>query len=176
MAWGEEGINEQSRGPRPFAGLRRRLFQGRGGRAEGERSRGEGGSTAGDVSGEEDGEGEERRVSREGERGRYRGRLACLAQVEVGVVVPPPFSLLPVLLLRRGASVLLATLMSGLVNRFLDLLLEDYARWMKGTGRGEGSLLGYSPDRFVERRVELEAEEGEEEEEGEELEEPEYMI
>lgn len=97
-------------------------------------------------------------------------KLSCRARVEVGVVVPPPFSLLPGLVLRQGASLILNTLVSTLVNRFLELLIEDFHRWARDDEASRlaasatgGGLLGYDPEMLLERSVET-VEEGEEDE------------
>ena len=84
-------------------------------------------------------------------------KLTCTAKIDVGVVVPPPFSLLPGLVLRRGASIVLSTLVASLINRFLDLLIEDFYKWEQGEGRTEGSLLGYQPERYADRVIETDA-------------------
>lgn len=126
-------------------------------------------------------------------------RLRCSASVDVGVVVPPPLSLIPRVVLRQvsdhascilqhlmeddpsspscpdaslgtltydivrcclapvslhcawqGASVILSTIVTTLVNRFLDLLMQDYQKWALDDGsRANGSLLGYQPDMCV---------------------------
>lgn len=81
-------------------------------------------------------------------------KLACTAKIDVGVVVPPPFSLVPTLVLRRGASIVLSTLVASLINRFLDLVIEDFYKWEQGVGRNEGSLLGYEPERYADRIIE----------------------
>lgn len=50
----------------------------------------------------------------------------------------------------QGASVILSTVVTTLVNRFLDLLIQDYQKWVLADGsRATGSLLGYQPDRCV---------------------------
>jgi len=93
-------------------------------------------------------------------------KLSCRANLEVGVVVPPPFSLLPGLILRQGASLILSTLVGTLVNRFLELLIEDFHRWQDQASReaSAGALLGYDPQRFDEREIEVsEADEDEDE-------------
>ena len=93
-------------------------------------------------------------------------RLSCRANLEVGVVVPPPFSLLPGLILRQGASLILSTLVGTLVNRFLKLLIEDFHKWQDQASReaSAGALLGYDPQRFDEREIEVsEADEDEDE-------------
>lgn len=84
-------------------------------------------------------------------------KLSCRANLEVGVVVPPPFSLLPGLILRQGASLILSTLVGTLVNRFLELLIEDYHKWQDQASREAiaGALLGYDPERFDEREIEV---------------------
>jgi len=82
------------------------------------------------------------------------------------VVVPPPFSLLPGLILRQGASLILSTLVGTLVNRFLKLLIEDFHKWQDQASReaSAGALLGYDPQRFDEREIEVsEADEDEDE-------------
>ncbi len=110
-------------------------------------------------------------------------KLSCRANLEVGVVVPPPFSLLPGLILRQGASLILSTLVGTLVNRFLELLIEDYHNWQDQVSReaSAGALLGYDPQRFDEREIEVsEADEDEDEPPPppciEPLLEPEYII
>lgn len=84
-------------------------------------------------------------------------KLSCRANLEVGVVVPPPFSLLPGLILRQGASLILSTLVGTLVNRFLELLIEDFHKWQDQASReaSAGALLGYDPQRFDEREIEV---------------------
>jgi len=84
-------------------------------------------------------------------------KLSCRANLEVGVVVPPPFSLLPGLILRQGASLILSTLVGTLVNRFLELLIEDFHKWQDQVSReaNAGALLGYDPQRFDEREIEV---------------------
>lgn len=113
--------------------------------------------------------------------GRLR-KLSCRATLEVGVVVPPPFSLLPGLVLRQGASLILSTLVGTLVNRFLELLVADFYKWQDQASReaSVGGLLGYDPERFDEREIEVsEADEDEDEpplSPAPPLPEPEYII
>jgi hypothetical protein len=46
--------------------------------------------------------------------------------------------------------VILSTIVTTLVNRFLDLLMQDYQKWALDDGsRANGSLLGYQPDMYV---------------------------
>jgi hypothetical protein len=99
--------------------------------------------------------------------------------VEVGVVVPPPFSLLPGLVLRQGASLILSTLVSTLTNRFLDLLVEDYYKWARDDEASRlaasatgGGLLGWDPEQISERQLSVEAAGEAEEGEGEGDDEP----
>ncbi len=94
---------------------------------------------------------------------RHRRKLSCRAHLEVGVVVPPPFSLLPGLVLRQGASLILSTLVGTLVNRFLELLIEDFHKWKEQASReaSAGALLGYDPQNFEEREIEVSEEDEE---------------
>ena len=76
-------------------------------------------------------------------------RLACQSEVEIKVLVPPPFSLIPGIVLRQSASAILSTILTKLMNRFLELLISDYRTWLADkddkrriTGR-EGSLLDF---------------------------------
>ena len=53
-------------------------------------------------------------------------------------------------------------IVTNLVNRFLDLLIEDYYKFAAGdesrtsTASSSGGLLGYQPDRFEGRVLETE--------------------
>jgi len=97
--------------------------------------------------------------------------------VEISVEVPPPFSLLPGLILRQGASLILSTLVGTLVNRFMELLIEDYQSWQDQESRvaSAGGLIGYNPQRFDERTIEVS--ESDDDDNGSALlPEPEYMI
>jgi hypothetical protein len=48
--------------------------------------------------------------------------------------------------------VILSTIVTTLVNRFLDLLIQDYQKWALADGsRATGSLLGYQPDLYVKK-------------------------
>jgi len=95
---------------------------------------------------------------------RSQRRLRCSARVHVGVLVPPPFSLLPRMMARQGGSLILGYIVTNLVNRFLDLLIEDYYKFAAGdesrtsTSSASGGLLGYQPDRFQGRVLETEGE------------------
>lgn len=45
---------------------------------------------------------------------------------------------------------ILSTIVTTLVNRFLDLLMQDYQKWALADGsRANGSLLGYQPEMCV---------------------------
>lgn len=104
-------------------------------------------------------------------------KLSCRAHVEISVEVPPPFSLLPGLILRQGASLILSTLVGTLVNRFMELLIEDYQSWQDQESRvaSAGGLIGYNPQRFDERTIEVS--ESDDDDNGSALlPEPEYMI
>lgn len=84
-------------------------------------------------------------------------RLTCRSSVHVGVAIPPPFSLIPRIVIRQSASVILSTIVSNLMNRFLDLLIDDFRKWVANDEhRREGSaraLLNYRMEDYKDRLV-----------------------
>ena len=65
-------------------------------------------------------------------------------RVQLGLALPPPFTLVPRLLVQSAAGAVMRSVTQLVVPQFVTLLEKDYARWLDGTrdaSVGVGSLM-----------------------------------
>ena len=66
------------------------------------------------------------------DRGNFT-RLSTTVQVRLGVDLPPPFTLVPRLLVQGAVSQVMRGVTQLIVPQFVALLEQDYGRWRNGT-------------------------------------------
>ena len=65
-------------------------------------------------------------------------------RVRLGLALPPPFTLVPRIIVQSAAGAVLRSVTLLVVPQFVSLLEKDYARWLDGTrdvSVGVGSLM-----------------------------------
>ena len=72
--------------------------------------------------------------SKGGERGNFT-RLGATVRVQLRVSLPPPFTLVPRLIVQSAAGVIMRSITELVVPQFVNLLESDYKRWLNGTTR-----------------------------------------
>ena len=79
--------------------------------------------------------------SRSGERGSFT-RLGTTVQAQLSVVLPPPFTAAPRLIVQGAAGVVMRSIMQLVVPQFVNLLEADFQRWVNGSARDMAGLNG----------------------------------
>lgn len=73
-------------------------------------------------------------------------RLHCRVQLKLVTVIPPALSFIPNLVLGSVGRIILRAVLNALIPNFLDLVTNDYKRWVRGERKTDSSIGALVPD------------------------------